>query len=170
MDVKACLCKLLTEHSAQKILNRAGQRALVVVDYSSPNVAKPFHLGHFRATVTGNFIRNLNEAAGHRVISVNYLGDWGTQFDLLTEGWKIYGNEEELVTDPVRHLNKIYVQMNMERDKRPSSMTPADVVPSASTAAVLNPSDFSLWKRFRQLTMEHLKKTYAVGLTSDQNF
>ncbi|KAF5406012.1 Arginyl tRNA synthetase [Paragonimus heterotremus] len=161
MDVKTCLCKLLIEHSAQKILNRAGQRALVVVDYSSPNVAKPFHLGHFRATVTGNFIRNLNEAAGHRVISVNYLGDWGTQFDLLTEGWKIYGNEEELVTDPVRHLNKIYVQMNTERGKRPLSVTSAGVVPSASTAPVLNPSDFSLWKRFRQLTMEHLKKTYA---------
>ncbi|KAA3681247.1 arginyl-tRNA synthetase [Paragonimus westermani] len=160
MDVKTCLCKLLIEHSAQKILNRAGQQALVVIDYSSPNVAKPFHLGHFRATVTGNFIRNLNEAAGHRVISVNYLGDWGTQFDVLTEGWKIYGNEKELVTDPVRHLNKIYVRMNLERGKRPLSLTPADV-PSASTAPFLNPSDFSLWRRFRQLTMEYLKKTYA---------
>ncbi|KAF8562011.1 hypothetical protein P879_05580 [Paragonimus westermani] len=160
MDVKTCLCKLLIEHSTQKILNRAGQQALVVIDYSSPNVAKPFHLGHFRATVTGNFIRNLNEAAGHRVISVNYLGDWGTQFDVLTEGWKIYGNEKELVTDPVRHLNKIYVQMNMERGKQPLSTTPADV-PSASTAPVLSPSDFSLWRRFRQLTMEYLKKTYA---------
>lgn len=47
---------------------------------SSPNVAKPFHLGHFRATVTGNFIRNINEAFHHRVVAINYLGDWGTQF------------------------------------------------------------------------------------------
>lgn len=87
-------------------------RKRLVVEFSSPNIAKPFHAGHLRSTIIGGFLANLYEAAGWEVIRVNYLGDWGRQFGLLANAFELYGDEAKLEKDPIGHLYDIYVEIN----------------------------------------------------------
>ncbi|KAL8708501.1 MAG: hypothetical protein Q9220_006659 [cf. Caloplaca sp. 1 TL-2023] len=84
----------------------------MIVEFSSPNIAKPFHAGHLRSTIIGGFLANLYEAAGWDVIRMNYLGDWGRQFGLLANAFEMYGSEEKLQKDPIGHLFDIYVAIN----------------------------------------------------------
>lgn len=86
----------------------------VVVEYSSPNIAKEFHTGHLRSTIIGGFLIKLYKRAGWETVSMNYLGDWGKQYGVLSEGFEKYGNKEELVKDPVKHLNYVYVKINQD--------------------------------------------------------
>lgn len=87
-------------------------RKRIIVEFSSPNIAKPFHAGHLRSTIIGGFLANLYEAAGWEVIRMNYLGDWGRQFGLLANAFEMYGSEEALERDPIGHLFDIYVEIN----------------------------------------------------------
>lgn len=84
----------------------------IIVEFSSPNIAKPFHAGHLRSTIIGGFLANLYEAAGWEVLRMNYLGDWGRQFGLLANAFEMYGSEEALEKDPIGHLFDIYVEIN----------------------------------------------------------
>ena len=84
----------------------------IIVEFSSPNIAKPFHAGHLRSTIIGGFLANLYEAAGWKVIRMNYLGDWGRQFGLLANAFELHGSEEKLEKDPIGHLLDIYVELN----------------------------------------------------------
>ncbi|KAI4227161.1 MAG: hypothetical protein L6R36_002599 [Xanthoria steineri] len=84
----------------------------MVIDFSSPNIAKPFHAGHLRSTIIGGFLANLYEAAGWDVVRLNYLGDWGRQFGLLANAFQMLGSEEKLEKDPIGHLYDIYVEIN----------------------------------------------------------
>ena len=84
----------------------------IIVEFSSPNIAKPFHAGHLRSTIIGGFLANLYDAAGWDVTRINYLGDWGRQFGLLANAFEIYGSEEKLEKDPIGHLFDIYVEIN----------------------------------------------------------
>ncbi|KAL8730149.1 MAG: hypothetical protein Q9166_004232 [cf. Caloplaca sp. 2 TL-2023] len=84
----------------------------MVIDFSSPNIAKPFHAGHLRSTIIGGFLANLYEAAGWDVVRLNYLGDWGRQFGLLANAFEMLGSEEKLKKDPIGHLFDIYVEIN----------------------------------------------------------
>lgn len=95
----------------------------VIVEYSSPNIAKEFHTGHLRSTIIGGFIIKLFKAAGWETVSMNYLGDWGKQYGVLSEGFEKYGNEEELLKDPVKHLNHVYVKINQDNsaEQKPAS-------------------------------------------------
>jgi arginyl-tRNA synthetase len=89
-------------------------RQKIIVEFSSPNIAKPFHAGHLRSTIIGGFIANLYAANGWEVIKMNYLGDWGKQYGLLANGYKLYGNEEELLKNPIGHLFDVYVKINKD--------------------------------------------------------
>lgn len=84
----------------------------MLIDFSSPNIAKPFHAGHLRSTIIGMFIANVYTASGWDVVKMNYLGDWGKQYGLLAVGFERYGNEQELVEDPIKHLYYVYVKVN----------------------------------------------------------
>lgn len=84
----------------------------IIVEFSSPNIAKPFHAGHLRSTIIGGFLANLYEGAGWDVIRMNYLGDWGKQYGVLAIGFDMFGNEEELVKNPIGHLYDIYVKVS----------------------------------------------------------
>lgn len=85
----------------------------IFCEYSSPNIAKPFHAGHLRSTVIGSFLAKLHASLGYEVISENYLGDWGKQYGLLAVGFSKWGNSELLKTQPIRHLFEVYVKVNL---------------------------------------------------------
>lgn len=87
-------------------------RKKIVVEFSSPNIAKPFHAGHLRSTIIGGFISKLYATIGWDVLRLNYLGDWGKQYGLLANGYKQFGSEEELLRDPINHLFNVYVKIN----------------------------------------------------------
>ncbi|KAG6848927.1 hypothetical protein H0H93_012698 [Arthromyces matolae] len=98
--------------------NESGKGRKVIVEFSSPNIAKPFHAGHLRSTIIGTFLSNLFEANGWEVIRINYLGDWGKQYGLLAVGYKRYGSEVELAKDPIMHLFKVYREVNKDADRQ----------------------------------------------------
>lgn len=87
-------------------------RKTIIIEFSSPNIAKPFHAGHLRSTIIGGFLANLYEAAGWNVLRINYLGDWGRQYGLLAIAFEMYGSEEKLEANPIGHLFEIYVEIN----------------------------------------------------------
>ncbi|KAJ7844366.1 hypothetical protein B0H14DRAFT_995491 [Mycena olivaceomarginata] len=99
--------------------NTSGAGKKVIIEYSSPNIAKSFHVGHLRSTIIGGFLANLYKSCGWEVISMNYLGDWGTQFGLIATGFQKYGSQEELEKDPIKHLFEIYVKVNKDAEADP---------------------------------------------------
>ena len=90
----------------------SGRRKNIVIDYSAPNIAKPFHIGHLRSTVIGGALYNIYKYLGYNVTGVNHLGDYGTQFGKLIEGYKMWGEEYDIEKDPINELTKIYIRIN----------------------------------------------------------
>ena len=84
----------------------------IVIDYSSTNIAKPFHIGHIRSTLIGNVIKNIYKFLGYNTIGVNHLGDYGTQFGKIIAAYKLWGNDEQINADPINQLLKLYVDFN----------------------------------------------------------
>ena len=150
-----------------------GNGKSVVVEFSSPNIAKPFHAGHLRSTIIGGFLSNLYEKLGWKVIRMNYLGDWGKQFGVLAVGFRKYGSEAELEVNPIQHLFDVYVKINndikTEQEAAEASGEPLD--PNAcidgearSFFKKMEDGDkdsIALWKKFRDLSIEKYIGTYA---------
>lgn len=139
----------------------------IVVEFSSPNVAKKFHVGHLRSTIIGNFIANLKEALGHQVTRINYIGDWGMQFGLLGTGFQLFGYEEKLQSNPLQHLFEVYVQVNKEAtdDKNIAKLAHEFFcrLELGDTQAL------SLWQRFRDLSIEEYIQIYKrLGIHFDE--
>jgi arginyl-tRNA synthetase len=140
----------------------------IIVEFSSPNIAKPFHVGHLRSTIHGNFLSNLFTALGHNVKRLNYLGDWGTQFGLLQfgldQGWFSW---DEISKNPIRSLLEIYVKANAMAEKDESVSAAA-----RSLFQRLESGDQELsknWAEIRQHTVTELRQTYArLGVKFDE--
>lgn len=94
----------------------------MIVEFSSPNIAKPFHAGHLRSTIIGGFLANLYEGSGWEVLRMNYLGDWGKQYGVLALGFEKFGNEEDLVANPIDHLFNVYVKISKEQGEEADQM------------------------------------------------
>jgi len=91
----------------------------VIVEYSSPNIAKPMHIGHLRSTIIGDTLANLYQTLGYRVIRWNYLGDWGTQFGKLITAYKLWGDRKLIQKDPINNLLWLYQKFHQEVKKKP---------------------------------------------------
>ncbi|CAB5172559.1 uncharacterized protein OCT59_005222 [Rhizophagus irregularis] len=139
--------------------NQSGAGKKALVEFSSPNIAKPFHAGHLRSTIIGNFVKNVHDANGWETIGLNYLGDWGKQYGLLAVGFEKYGSEEDLLNNPIKHLYDVYVKINEDADKNETINDQARAyfkkMEEGDEAAL------SLWKKFRNLSIEKYKDTYA---------
>lgn len=96
------------------------KKETVIVEYSSPNVAKQMHVGHLRSTIIGDALANIYEFLGYKVIRWNYIGDWGTQFGKLTAAYKLWGNKKELEAKPIETMLKLYVRFHEEIKSDPS--------------------------------------------------
>jgi arginyl-tRNA synthetase len=99
--------------------SNVGKKEKVILEYSSVNIAKPFHLGHFRNTIIGQALANIFEALGYRVVRWNYLGDWGTQFGKLIAAYRLWGKEELVEANPIDELQKLYVRFHEEAANNP---------------------------------------------------
>ncbi|KAG1638433.1 hypothetical protein G6F44_008838 [Rhizopus delemar] len=139
--------------------NKSGNGKTVIVEFSSPNIAKPFHAGHLRSTIIGAFIYNVYKANGWKAISMNYLGDWGKQYGLLAVGFAKYGSEEALLADPIKHLYDVYVQINRDAEAEPTIHDEA-----RSYFKKMEDGDeeaLALWRRFRDLSIVKYRDIYG---------
>ncbi|XP_050026081.2 probable arginine--tRNA ligase, mitochondrial [Dermacentor andersoni] len=137
-----------------------------VVDFSSPNMAKPFHVGHLRSTVLGHSLCNLLSFAGHHVTRLNYLGDWGTQCGLLIAGFNKYGSNKELTKDPLKHLLSVYVAANAEAEKNPSFH--AEALRNFAHLEAGQQEALDQWQQWRQLSLDGYGQQYKrLGISFD---
>ncbi|MFL5241854.1 MAG: arginine--tRNA ligase [Gemmataceae bacterium] len=138
----------------------------LVIDFSSPNVAKPMHVGHLRSTIIGDALARLFGFLGHRVVTDNHLGDWGTQFGMLLYGYKNFRDEEGLRTDPVREMVRLYLHVRKLMDEKDDAEdAPANPVADAvrqETAKLHagDPENLLLWKTFMPWCLAEINKIY----------
>ena len=135
----------------------------VVLDYSSPNVAKPFHIGHLGTTVIGHSLKLLHEFAGYKCVGINYLGDWGTQFGKLIVAYKMWGDKALIEEGGVDELVKLYVKINnaIKDEEEQGITTLADR--SRAEFKKLEEADednLALWRWFVSVSLEEYQKTY----------
>jgi len=143
--------------------NYSGAGKTAIIEYSSPNIAKPFHAGHLRSTIIGNFIKNICNANGWKTISINYLGDWGKQYGLLALGFQRYGDREKLRENPIIHLFDVYVKINVDADEKDENGE--SPVHNEARAYFKRMEDgdtdaIALWREFRDLSIEKYKEIY----------
>jgi arginyl-tRNA synthetase len=139
----------------------------LVIDYSSPNVAKPMHVGHLRSTIIGDALVRLFRFLGHRVITDNHLGDWGTQFGMILYGYKHFRDEEALKRDPVRELARLYVHVRglmkaNEDDEAEDAANPVAVAARQETAKLHagDPENVRLWQMFIPWCLREIEQMY----------
>ena len=150
----------------------------MVVEFSSPNIAKPFHAGHLRSTIIGGFLSNLYEGVGWDVVRLNYLGDWGKQYGLLALAFERYGDEAALEADPIQHLFELYVRINgeltaekeeierlKERGEDASRILKEGLDEQArryfKAMCDNDTKAIQTWERFRKLSITKYEKAYA---------
>ena len=135
-----------------------GKNKTVVIDYSSPNVAKPMHIGHIRSTVIGNAIDRLYRALGYTVISDNHLGDWGTQFGLMLIGFRAFADHEALEESPIDELERIYVESynRSKEDETWREKAKAELVKLQQG----DEENRALWSQFVQWSMQEFSSIY----------
>ena len=135
-----------------------GRGQTVVVEFSSPNIAKPFHFGHLRSTNIGANLARMLSFMGYRIVRKNFIGDWGTQFGFVIYAWKKWGDEQKLRERAIDYLVELYVRANQESEKD------AGVREQARTNFLLleqgDPDISALWQKFRELSLAGFMKTY----------
>lgn len=132
----------------------------ICIDYSAPNIAKPFHIGHLRSTVIGHSIRRLHEFRGYKCVGINHLGDWGTQFGKLIVAYKNWSSRELIEEKGTEELVRIYVKFHAEAEKDPSLNDQA-----RKWFSKLEKKDeeaVELWKWFKDISLLDIEKTYKM--------
>uniref|UniRef100_A0A8C0EMB5 Probable arginine--tRNA ligase, mitochondrial n=1 Tax=Bubo bubo TaxID=30461 RepID=A0A8C0EMB5_BUBBB len=155
-----------SEYGVKSELFSTVPKQKAVIEFSSPNIAKKFHIGHLRSTIVGNFIANLKVALGHEVIRMNYLGDWGMQFGLLGVGFQLFGNKEKLKTSPLQHLFEVYVQINKAAEDENTKKLAKDFFRKLEEH---DEQTLSLWKQFRDFSIDEYIRIYKrLGVHFDE--
>ena len=146
---------------------KAAAPQTVVLDFSGPNIAKEMHVGHIRSTILGDALARIHRFLGHRVVTDNHLGDWGTQFGKILLGYKRHGSEALLAEKPIEHLEALYQQVH-EASKTDEG------IQEAARAELLrlqqgDPESLALWQRFVDATKVELDKIYSrLGVSFDE--
>ncbi|HBP37680.1 MAG TPA: arginine--tRNA ligase, partial [Clostridiales bacterium] len=144
----------------------AGKGQPVIIEYSSPNIAKPFHLGHAFTTILGQALYRLYDRLGYQVCRMNHLGDYGTQFGKLIVAYRLWGDEEALQQSPIRELLRIYVRFHEEAAKEPELDRQAREAFRRLEAG--EPEEKALWQRFRDLSLIEFSAVYKrLGIEFD---
>ncbi|MCL5097061.1 MAG: arginine--tRNA ligase [Candidatus Omnitrophica bacterium] len=147
-------------------LQKSGKPRTIVIDFSSPNVAKPMHVGHIRSTILGDCLARTFRFMGHRVITDNHLGDWGTQFGKLLVGWRRHLDPAALAADPIGEMERLYRLVNEACDSE------AEVLESARQELVKlqkgDPDNLAIWQKMIALSREQFDAIYGrLGVQFD---
>lgn len=159
-NVVATVLSKIVEEKENYGSSTEGNGRNIIVEYSSPNIAKPFHLGHFRNTVLGKALYDLYVTLGYNVTGINHLGDWGRQFGIIIEGYKRFKDEYDFEKDPLAALSDIYVRMNKICKEDESEMDKA-----RENFKKLEEGDeelTKLWKYFREVSLKEYKRIYDL--------
>jgi arginyl-tRNA synthetase len=180
----------LAAHAAEALaLRPIGSGQSVVIDYSSPNVAKPMHIGHIRSTIIGDAIKRTLRAVGYRVIADNHLGDWGTQFGKLIVAYRKWLDEAAFERDPVQELLRLYVKFTDEEKRQSGASASANENENeetenenekAATPLLLearaqlvklqqgDPENRALWQKFVDVSLREFERVYRrLGVSFD---
>ena len=154
--------EVLEELSKQEKYGKAKEpnNKTVLIDYSSPNIAKPFHIGHLRTTLIGNSLYRIYKYLGYNTIGINHLGDYGTQFGKMIEAYKMWGNEYDLTEDPINKMVDMYVRIN-ELCKNDEKV----LENCRENFRLLESGDkycTDLWNKFKDLSMIEFEKIYNI--------
>ncbi len=139
-------------------VHNVGGGKIVLLEFSSPNIAKPMHVGHLRNTVIGDALRRIYTSLGYHVISINHLGDWGTQFGILLYAYKRFGDKEKIARDPINELYRLYVDFNKLMAENPSLKSHGK-----EEFVKLEQGDKEnreLWEHFREISLGEFQKAY----------
>ena len=137
-----------------------------VLDYSAPNVAKPMHVGHIRSTMIGNALDKILRFVGHRVVSDNHIGDWGTQFGMVIYGWRHFLDREAFEANPVEELARLYRLVRQKADADPSVMS--DVLNETSKLHRGDAENLKLWRSFLPHCRTEIDRVYKrLGVEFD---
>ena len=159
-DLKAVL------NNDYKNLSAIGEGKTVVLDFSSPNIAKRFHLGHLGTTVIGNAVRNIYDFIGYKTVSINYLGDWGTQNGKQIVAFKKWSDRETLEREGIKELERIYVLFGKEAEKDPSLNDQARAAFRELESG--NEEYLEIWRLFKEISMREYTMTYKrLGIEFD---
>lgn len=156
----------------KEILEEDSSPQRIVIDFSSPNIAKPFHFGHLKSTILGNYLANINKFVGHHVTKLCYVGDWGTQYGLLSLGLEEFGGklDEELTksaNSALRYLVNIYVKSN-ELGRKDENFYSEAKKRFFSMDQIESTEQLDRWLKIRQLSLDELKKSYSsIGVEFD---
>lgn len=137
-----------------------GSGETICIDYSSPNVAKNFHVGHLRTTIIGNSLYKIFSKLGYNVIRINHLGDWGTQFGKLIVAYKAWGDEETVKRDGVAELMKLYVKFHEEAEKNPALNDEARAWFTKMEHG--DEEALRIWQWFKDISLIEYKRTYEL--------
>ena len=154
--------EVLNEISREDEYGKAkiGEGRNIVIDYSAPNIAKPFHIGHLRTTLIGNSLYRIYKYLGYHTIGINHLGDYGTQFGKMIEAYKMWGEEYDLSVDPINKLMDMYVRIN-ELCKKDENVLER----CRENFRLLEAKDqycVDLWNKFKDLSMVEFNKIYDI--------
>lgn len=140
--------------------SNVGQGRPVVVEFSSPNIAKPFHIGHIRSTVIGNSINLIYNAIGYDVIRINHLGDYGTQFGKMICAYRRWGNKQDVIDEPIKTLTGYYRKFHIEADK--DSSLDQEARDTFTRLEHGEPEEVELWQWFRDESLKEFNKVYKM--------
>lgn len=161
--IKSCLSRLQLEHHG---VVQSGTGKTICMDYSSPNIAKNFHVGHLRTTVIGNALYKIYQKLGYQVVRINHLGDWGTQFGKLIVAYKLWSSEEQVKEKGIEELLRIYVRFNAKAEHDEQLITEARewfVKMEQNDAEAV-----AIWEWFKQISMVEFDRVYRLlGITFD---
>jgi len=157
----------LAEAMNHAMLGVEARSGTVVVDYSSPNVAKRMHVGHLRSTVIGAALDRMHRFVGHRVVADNHIGDWGTQFGKLIVAWGLWLDEAALEEDALEELQRIYVKYAHEVEANPALEDRARAETAKLQAG--DAENLALWRRFIDISLEEFERVYSrLGIRFDE--
>ena len=132
----------------------------MIVEFSSPNIAKPFHIGHIRSTVIGNSLYKIYDALGYKTIRINHLGDYGTQFGKMICAYRHWGNRDDVIREPIKTLLSYYTRFHVEVEKHPELDDEARAIFADLESG--RKEEVELWQWFREESLKEFRRVYEL--------